>query len=179
MINKIKFTFKKPGGDRIYYVNKEDVMVVLNRLPEEVYSNTKEIHFNDKGYGVQYRQCPGYINQIRKEISLCALPPRFSFSRFCGRAISPKVFGAVRGKQWSKLAIRRFMLYDVLLHEIGHQQIIKANAKTLRRKYAGETKAQEFADLWRMNLWAKHFDHPDPVHNPPKKEEFLVYENDE
>ena len=63
------------------------------------------------------------------------------------------------------------MLYSVFLHELGHLQVVKAEAKTPRRRFAGETKAQQFADLWRKRLWSERFDHPDPIHNSPTDEE--------
>ena len=69
------------------------------------------------------------------------------------------------------------MLYDVFLHELGHLQIVEAKAKRVRRKFASETKAQEFADYWREKLWLTGFDHPDPVHNPPSAEELQQLEN--
>jgi hypothetical protein len=68
------------------------------------------------------------------------------------------------------------MLYDVFLHELGHLQIIDPNARRLKRKFASETKAQEFADGWRNELWSKRFDHPDPIHNPPAPEEIARLE---
>jgi len=77
------------------------------------------------------------------------------------------MFGAVRGTQWPRLAVRRFLLYEVFLHELGHLQIVNPKAKTPRRRFASETLAQEFANHWRGILWAKPFDHPDSVHNPP------------
>ena len=40
-------------------------------------------------------------------------------------------------------------------------------AQTKRRRFASQTKAQEFADEWRGRLWAEHFEHPDPIHNAP------------
>jgi len=69
------------------------------------------------------------------------------------------------------VAIRRFLLYDVLLDQIGHLQIIDANAKGEMRKFAREPKAQEFAMFWCVKLWSQYYDHPDPVHNRPTKEE--------
>ena len=63
------------------------------------------------------------------------------------------------------------MLYVVFLHELGHLQIIDKHAKTDRRRFAGETRAQDFADHWRRELWAQAFDHLDPVHGPPSSEE--------
>jgi hypothetical protein len=45
--------------------------------------------------------------------------------------------GAIRAKQWPHLAVRRFLLYNTFLHELGHIQIILPKAKTNRRKFAG------------------------------------------
>ena len=101
----------------------------------------------------------------------CAFPP--TVSGFTSRKwrCSPKTFGAMRGKQWPRLAVRRFFLFDVFLHELGHLQIVDPDAKTDRRRFASETLAQRFANQWRCKLWSEHFDHPDPVHNPPGSEE--------
>jgi hypothetical protein len=66
------------------------------------------------------------------------------------------------------------MLYDALLHEIGHLQVVDSGAKSPRRRFAGERRAQEFAKEWRDKLWAHVFDHPDPVHNPPSLDELLA-----
>jgi hypothetical protein len=59
------------------------------------------------------------------------------------------------------------MLYNTLLHEIGHLQLIDPKANSLRRKYAGERRAEDFAKYWRKKLWSIQFNHPDPVHNSP------------
>jgi len=173
MTTKIKFTWKKPGADRIHYVNEEDVLTVLSRLPSHLCEGLREIHFNDRSRGGRVLGYTGYQTRRSFEISLCALPPRYSISALLLRKKSPSIFGAKRGKQWSKLAVRRFILYDVLLHEIGHNQIIDPTAKSIRRKYAQKTKSDEFATYWRRLLWSNHFDHPDPVHNPPSKEELV------
>jgi hypothetical protein len=95
------------------------------------------------------------------------LPPRVSLTRSLVRGQCPEMFGAVRGRQWPELAVRRFLLYDVLLHELGHLQLIDPKRKAGTRDIAGEKLAQQFADQWRRELWATPFDHPDQVHNPP------------
>ena len=87
------------------------------------------------------------------------------------RKKSPSIYGARRGKQWPRIAVRRYLLYDVLLREIGRNQIIDPKAKSIRRKYAQSRKSEEFASFWRKKLWSESFDHPDLVHNPPSKEE--------
>lgn len=73
--------------------------------------------------------------------------------------------------KWPALAIRRFMLYDVFLHELGHLQVI-SEARSDRLKYAREKLAEDFATAWRHELWSSRFDHADPVHNRPPPEEF-------
>jgi len=168
MRHDLSFSTSTPRCDRVHHVGEEDVRVVLGRLPNEVRSRLRGVHFNDRSRGVR---ALGYVNRGRREIALCSLPPRVSLTRFLVRGQSPGMFGASRGCQWPILAVRRFMLYDVLLHELGHLQVIHENATTVRRKFAMETRAQEFAMSWCKRLWAEEFDHPDPVHNPPGDEE--------
>jgi hypothetical protein len=168
MSGEIRFSVSPPKGDRIHYVTEDDVRVVLSRLPEELYERLRAVHFNDRGWR---RRFLGYVNRGRKEIALCALPPRMSLSRFLRNGESPATYGAQRGKQWPELAIRRFMLYKTFLHELGHLQVIRDHAKSERRKFAMETRAEQFAQFWRKKLWAAPFIHPDPVHNPPTEQE--------
>jgi hypothetical protein len=87
---------------------------------------------------------------------------------------TPTEFGAVRGKPWSRLAVRRFLLYDVFLHEIGHLQVVDESTNETRRRYAKERKAQEFADYWRMKLWSASLDNLAPEHNGPGAEEMAA-----
>jgi hypothetical protein len=162
-MRKIQFSTTIPGGDRRHYLTEEDVMVVLSRLPEEIWRRLRAVHFNDRARG---NRVLGYVNQGSREIAICALPPRLSLSR-----VAPgqrcEQFGAKRGEQWPPLAVRRFLLYDVLLHELGHLQVVNEKTKSERLRFAREKCAQEFADRWRRKLWSEQFDHPDPVHNAP------------
>jgi hypothetical protein len=164
----IRFSVSPPGGDRVHHITEDDIRVVLSRLPEEAKSRLRAVHFNDRSRGARTL---GYVNRGRREIAMCALPPRMSLARFLAKGESPRYWGAVRGAQWSSLAIRRYLLYDVFLHELGHLQVVDASAKAERRKFAMETKAEEFAAFWRRRLWHEPFDHPDPVHRPPTAEE--------
>jgi hypothetical protein len=164
---KIKFTYSAVGRDRKHYLNESDVLTVLKRLPLEAWNGLRAIHFNDKSRGVRIL---GYANPTEHEISICALPPRVALTRALLRGQYPELFGAQRGKQWPELAVKRFLLYDVLLHELGHLQIVEDRPKRGRRKHADEKLAQQFADHWRQTLWSAHFDHPDPVHNPPVRD---------
>jgi hypothetical protein len=161
---RIKFSITIPGGDRRHYLTEEDVMVVLSRLPEETWRRLRAVHFND--HGGHFRVL-GYVTRGSCEIAICALPPRMSLSAALAPGESCEQFGAKRGEKWPLLAIRRYLLYDVFLHELGHLQVVNARTKSERLRFAREKCAQEFADRWRKKLWSEHFDHPDPVHNAP------------
>jgi hypothetical protein len=165
MAREVKFSVIKPGGDRVHHVSEDDVRVVLSRLPGEARHRLRAVHFNDRSLGGRIL---GYVTRGHREITLCALPPRLSMSGVLIRGgQSHKQFGAVVGFQWPRVAIRRFLLYETFLHELGHLQVVDPEAKTLRRMFARETLADEFAACWRKRLWSERFDHPDPAHNPP------------
>jgi hypothetical protein len=164
---RLRFSSLPAGCDRRHWLTEDDVRVVLSRLPSESYERLSAVHFNDRSRGARIL---GYVNMGHREIAICALPPRMSLTRFLVRGQSPAEFGAQRGTQWPALAIRRFMLYDVFLHELGHLQLINPRVKDPRRRFAMERLAEEFADSWRRALWAGHFEHPDPVHNSPRDE---------
>jgi hypothetical protein len=164
----IKFTFVRPAADRVYHVSKEDILVLIDRLPPDVRGMLRVVHFNDRSRGARIL---GYVGVSRREISLCALPPRLSLTRALVKGQEPETFGARAGSKWPTLAVRRFLLYDVFLHELGHLQIVDEKARTWKQKFAGEKYAQEFGMDWCRRLWSKPFDHPDPVHNPPSRQE--------
>ncbi len=168
MRRALRFTVSTPRCDRVHHVSEVDVRVVLDRLPTELWSRLRAVHFNDRSRGARGL---GYVTRGRREIVLNALPPRMSLTRFLVRGQTPEQFGARRGEQWPTPAIRRFLLYDVFLHELGHLQVIDPGASADRRRFAMETRAQEFAMSWCRRLWSKPFDHPDPVHNPPGEAE--------
>ena len=167
---RICFSSSPAGCDRRHWLTEDDIRVVLSRLPADAYERLRAVHFNDRSRGARTL---GYVNRGRREIAICALPPRVSLTRFLVRGQSPGAFGAQRGAQWPALAVRRYMLYDVFLHELGHLQLVNPHTNDERRRFAMETLAQEFADGWRRALWAEHFEHPDPVHNPPSSDEHV------
>lgn len=171
MLDRISFSTSIPGADRVHHVNAADVTVILSRLPIELWSRLRAVHFNDRSRGARTL---GYVNRGRREIALCALPPRMSLTRALVRGQTPEQFGARRGAKWPPLAIRRFMLYDVLLHEIGHLQLIDENARSVRRQFAHEKLAQSFALTWSKRLLSEQFLHPDPVHNAPTPAELAA-----
>ena len=167
-MGQVRFSRVIPGADRIHYVNEEDVRVVLSRLPVEVWQRLRTVHFNDQARGSRVL---GYVNRGRRDIALCALPPRMSLTQALVKGQTPEQFGAVKGRKWPVIAVRRFMLYDVFLHELGHLQLSEGISRSPRLKFAREKLAQDFALHWCGRLWSEPFPHPDPVHNPPAPEE--------
>ena len=148
MTRRINYSYSRTGEKRRHYINEDDVEVVLSRLPKDLWARLRAVHFNDRSWGCRKL---GYVTMGFREIAICALPPRVSLSRYLIRK-SVREFGAVRGQHWPEIVVRRFLLYDVFLHELGHLQIIDPEAKRLRRRFASETKAQEFADYWRADI---------------------------
>jgi hypothetical protein len=110
-LSKIKFSASIAGADRIHHVNADDVRTVLSRLPLELWHRLRAVHFNDRSRGGRVF---GYADEGLREISLCALPPRMGLTLALAKGQSPEHFGASRAQKWPVLAIRRFMLYDVL-----------------------------------------------------------------
>ena len=148
------------------YVSRSDIEIAINRIPEEYRKRLRDITTWHRSNGVRKL---GFVRRKgRRDINLCImLPPRVSLGRYLRKGQSAKEFGAPSRGQWTPWAVRRFMLYDVLLHELGHLQLINPKSKNWNRKYASETLAQDFADVWRRKLFMEPFEHPDPIHNSP------------
>ena len=152
----------------VSYVSGQDIDVVLERIPAELRTRLRDVFESSRSYGV--RRLGAVRTRGRRDIELFdRLPPRVSLRRFIYPGSSAIEFGAPRQGQWPPWAVRRFLLYDVLLHELGHLQLVRPQGRGWTRKYASETLAQEFADSWRRELYSQPFDHPDPVHNPPSE----------
>ena len=113
----------------------------------------------------------GYVNRGRRDIALCALPPGVSLTQ-CGQ--SPEQIAGKRGGKWPTIAVRRFMIYQVFLHELGHVQVMKEDARSAPLKFAREKAADAFAVKWAKRLWSEPFPHPDPVHHAPTVTEIAV-----
>jgi hypothetical protein len=171
MASPIKFTVTIPGADRVHYINEEDVRIILSRLPAELWNRLRAVHFNDQARGARTL---GYVNRGRREIAICALPPRMSLLRTLVKGQTAEQFGARTGHKWPILAVRRFMLYDVFLHELGHLQRINERGSSVRLQFAREKMAQAFAIEWCKRLWSEPFNHPDLVHNAPAPDELAA-----
>lgn len=112
------------------------------------------VHFNDKSGSVRLL---GYVGNRRQDIALCALPPRMNLRRALRRGQTPEQFGALPDHKWSTLAVRRFMLYNVFLHELGHLQLVGEKSRSPRLKFAREKLAPGYAMEWCKRLWSQPF----------------------
>ena len=156
----------------VRYISPADIETAINRIPEEFRKRLRDIITWHRSHGVRRL---GFVRRLgRRDINLCVmLPPRLSLGRYLIKGQNAKEFGAPARGQWTPWAVRRYMLYDVLLHELGHLQLVMPKSKNWNRKFASETLAQDFADEWRRKLYSESFDHSDPIHNPPTEEELL------
>jgi len=122
----------------ISYLSRADIEIAVRRIPEEYRQRLRDITTWHRSSGV--RQLGFVKRRGRRDINLCVmLPPRVSLSRFLSPGQTASEFGAPNRGQWPPWAVRRFMLYDVLLHELGHLQMVRSKSKSWNRKYASES----------------------------------------
>lgn len=160
----------------VRYISYWEVKTVLSRIPEHYRQRVRRILFEERCLAVRRL---GYVKTYsRRDIWICPwLPPRVSLRRFLYRGQSAVEFGAPRVGQWTPWAVRRFLLYDVVLHELGHLQEINPEKKDWKKRFADETKAEEFADYWRRTLFSEsEFENEDIVHYPPTEAETAFLE---
>src|SRR5262249_3694181 len=147
------------------YTSRDDVDLVLDRLPARVRARVHNIHLTSNSRAVRRL---GWVTRGRRDITLCAtLPPRVGLHRYMYRGRVAADFGAPGRAQCPPWAVRRFLLSAVLLHELGHMQVAGG-------RYAREPAAQAFADEWNGRLYSEPFDHLDPVHNAPTPDELAT-----
>lgn len=163
----------KTEPDLINYISFEDIEIIKERVPQDFRSRLRDVFTHYTSDGVRF--LGSVTRRGRRDIKLCSiLPYRTSLRQFLVKGQSALEFGTSARGQWTPWAVRRFLLYDVFLHELGHLQIIMPKNSNNNRKFASETLAQKFADDLRRELWKNHFDHPDPVHNIPQTDELAT-----
>lgn len=146
---------------------------VVERIPAEFSTRLRDVFISPRHLGV--RRLGSVRIRGRRDIDLYAtLPARVSLGRFLRKGQSARMYGAPPRGQWPPWAVRRYLLYHTLLHELGHLQLVLPKSKNWDRKYASEKLAEEFANGWQDKLWSQEFDHPDPVHNSPREDEFAM-----
>jgi len=161
---------RREEHDSLTYVRSEEMRLAIERIPSEFRTRLRDIIPWGDTRGM--RQLGWVTTRGRRDIVICSsLPVRVSLRTFIAPGQSATEFGAPARGQWPPWAVRRFILYDVLLHELGHLQLVDPKGRSWRRKFAAETKANEFANTWRRTLWAERFDHCDVVHNAPSSDE--------
>lgn len=165
-------TMGKRKPHLVCYISAEDCDIVLSRVPAEYKTRLRDVFpYNRSRRGVRVL---GWVRTYgRRDINIAGiLPPRVSLRGYMRPGIaSAAEFGAPRAGQWPPWAVRRYLLYGTLLHELGHLQVVDPRAQRNQRKFASETKADEFATEMRGRLYAERFDHADPVHNAPTEAE--------
>jgi hypothetical protein len=161
-------------NDLVSYIDMREVEVVIERVPVEYRTRIRDIF---RRRSSDAKVLGGVTTRGRRDIELSTrLPIRVSLGRYLHGGQSAEEFGAPKQGQWPPWAVRRFLLYDVLLHEIGHLQVVDEKASRVQRKFASETRAQEFSDEMRRTLYSEHFDHADPIHNAPAAAELATIE---
>ena len=156
----------------VSYVKRSDIALVLARIPRRLRTRLRDVFTSNRSFGVRRL---GSVLAGKRDIDLYSvLPPRVSLRRFVYPGEAAAEFGAPPRGQWPPWAVRRFMLYDVLLHELGHLQLVRPKGRGYGRKFASEPLAQRFANDWRRELYSEPFDHPDPVHNSPLADELAT-----
>ncbi|MEM8523532.1 MAG: hypothetical protein AAGG68_02755 [Bacteroidota bacterium] len=156
------------ASDLYRYLRREDVLILLNRLPVEEYAHLKSVTFKTcegaDAYGFVYHRRP-------TGIVICDQSRRTTIRTISAKRGSLEEFGALNNIKWPTLAIRRYLLYHTFLHELRHTQLLENGKKRTRDKMPLEKQANEYADYWRGELYQNHFEHPDPVHNLPSEAE--------
>ena len=152
-------------------MTEAEIRVLLARLPGRLWERLRAVRFDDRARG---RRCLGYVTRGRDEINLCARPP--ATDRPGPLLAAQPVALSVRGGPRLPVAhARRASIYA--LRRVPPRarpppgRRPEGEAKTTRRRFADETRAEEFAERWCRELWSQPFDHPDPVHGPPSREE--------
>jgi hypothetical protein len=132
---------RRPEPDLVYYIGRTDVQTVLKRIPEEYQERLRDVFFSYRSRGV--RMLGSVVTRGRRDITLYAmLPYRVSLRGFLRRGQTATEFGAPTKGQWPPWAVRRYLLYNTLLHELGHLQLVDPRKTDWNRKYASCTLAQ-------------------------------------
>ena len=95
-IEKIAFSVTELWSDRVFHITPDDIRVVCRGYPMSTGSDSR-LHTSMIQAGLG--RTLGYLTRGRREISICALPPRMSLIRYWDKGHTPE-----------ELAIRRFSI---------------------------------------------------------------------
>ena len=167
-MHEITFLNLSPEPQRQHYLHPSEFRILLDRMPTSLYCQLREVRFDDMNLGLRRL---GYVSADRHTIAICALPRVVDLTRYLeGR--SSRLFGALPGTPWPKVAVKRFLLYDIFLQLLGHTQMVSPDAAGYL-KYAGPGEARKFAHDWRTRLW-KMSEGLSPLHCPPNSLELAT-----
>ena len=129
--------------DLVCYISHDDVEIVTERIPKKFRSRLRDVFIHHESFGVR---CLGSVRKRgRRDININAkLPYRVSLSRFLVKGQKASEFGTSARGQWTPWSVRRFLLYDVFLHELGHLQVVNPKSTNYDRKFASENSSPKF-----------------------------------
>lgn len=149
---KYHLSYLPQGPGQKLSIREDDVKLVLERLPQETFSRFQVIHFSDPSRDLRWI---GYINQEKAEIAISLLPPGVRRIRFVMR-----VGGGPTSRRFARRTNarkRRDLLFDVLVDDIGHLQIMDEQAADGVRVRSYEPARRAHTDYWRLRLWSFNF----------------------
>lgn len=156
---------ENPSRDFIHPASPEDIAELLAALPPEDLAGLVGITLRRvpwRGYDAD--DSFGYYDPHDREISLRAFPADLRLytdqrgpTERERREFDPFCQNWQRGRhgwylQWDEDSLRRFYLYDVLLHEIGHHVADRGKPVGKTRRSANEAFAHDYARHWRRTL---------------------------
>ena len=157
-IDTIEFVRDEVSSHFRQYVEETEIEALLAQLPEETRRDLHRVRFKN---GVDTGGRLGDIaSDPDPEIVIYAQAYRVSLTPYLGRDETPETYGAVDGCRWPVLAIKRFVLYNVLLTQLGRLQVGASGAS-----------GEQFAGHWRRELWSREPDDSDAVHRAPTEKE--------
>jgi len=154
-----------PSRDFLHPASVEDVAELVAHLPPEDLSELTAINLRRVPWSSYERDDAfGFYDPHDREITLRAFPSDLRLyiggrepSERERREFDPFCRDWRRGPhgwylQWDEASLRRFYLYDVLLHEIGHHVADRGKPVGKTRRSANEAFAHDYARRWRRRL---------------------------
>lgn len=153
-----KWQVLRENASRDFYhpCDGSDYLALLNRLPEQITNNVRAIVLRrtpklDEAWGVEARKryfCV-ILNSFRKSREMVwSKPPndgtKSHYAPWCENWIESTNKWVLK---WSVEEVRRYYLYHLFLHELGHINQPWSNSRSKREKFA-----ENFALTWARKL---------------------------
>ena len=116
-IDTIEFVRDEISSHFRQYIEETEIEALLSHLPDATWQDLHRVRFKNGA------DTGGRLGDVAthpdSEIVIFAQAYRVSLTPYLGRDETPETYGAVDGSRWPVLAIKRFMLYNVLLAQLG------------------------------------------------------------